>query len=157
MPVVTRTEREMLPCELTYDELIERARSLAAAGQAVDREQATQTSLRAQMRSKMAELTGKRDMFNDIVASSKEYREVTVIETRDYDKGVITRAREDTGEIVESRPMVDDERQVPIDAVESTPNVEESSSDLVDDTEKPKWPIKNKAAQAKEENSVIKL
>lgn len=118
MAVSRKTYREKLACDLTHDELIDRARALAAAGQEVEREQATQASLRSQMRSTMAQKLAKRDMLNDIVASSKEYRDVTVIETRDYGRGFITRTREDTGEIIESRPMVDDELQIPLDVEE---------------------------------------
>jgi len=151
MPTTRKTTREKLPCELTNEELVARARSLAAAGNEVEEEKNTQAFLRSQMKSKMAEKLARRDVLNNIVASGKEYRDVNVVEIRDYNDGTVMRCREDTGEIIEQRPMVDDERQIPLDAEYETADPfhsEVMAASLSTDTET-KYPLKKKAAKRK--------
>lgn len=116
--IITRTVREPMRCSLTDQELVDRARSLAAAGRDIDNEDASQSSIKSQMRSKLKLLHAQRNVLNDVVASSSEYREVSVVESHDYNTGIIKRTRIDTGEIIEEREMVDEERQMPLMSVE---------------------------------------
>lgn len=111
----TTTEVELLPCDLTNDELVDRAKQLAAAGRKIEDKEADHAALKAQMRSEMKLLTAKRDNLNGIVAAGREYREVTVKEVHDYDSGMFKKIRTDTGEVIFERELAGDERKMPLD------------------------------------------
>ena len=110
----TTTDIELLPCELTNEELIDRAKQLAGAGRKIEDKEAEHSALKAQMRSEMKLLTAKRDSLNSVVASGREYREVTIKEIHDFDSGKFKKVRTDTGEIIFERELAGDERKVPL-------------------------------------------
>lgn len=103
--------KETLPCKLTDDERLARADDLANAVQVVEQVRQEKKSLVRQVDARLNAAESKREELADVVASGREYREVIVHQVFDYDKGVVTETRIDTGEVIASRDLTDEERQ----------------------------------------------
>lgn len=102
---------DSLPCRLTDEERLDFADALAEADQAVEN---AENAKKAAMKNHNYEVQlaqTRRSKLASIVASKTEYREVTVEEKWDYQNDKFTRTRTDTGEVIVSRRLNDDERQ----------------------------------------------
>lgn len=66
------------------------------------------------MKSTLAALEAERDRLSNVVSRGEERRSVEVEERADHEQDVYTRVRLDSGEVLERRPLRDDERQVPL-------------------------------------------
>lgn len=103
--------KENLPCKLTDEERLSRADDLANAVQVVDQVKQEKKSLMRQVDSRLNAAESKREELADVVASGREYREVIVHQVFDYNEGKVTEMRVDTGEVIASRDLTDEERQ----------------------------------------------
>lgn len=114
MTKTTKVKRvsDSLPCALTDHELLQFGEQLANAAQSVASAESAKKSAMKQHNYEIQIAQTRRDLFANIVASKQEYREVDVEERWDWDKGVYTRTRTDTGEVTLERPLTDSERQM---------------------------------------------
>lgn len=108
---VLKRESRLLSCRLTNEELIARGQSLAEAIENISTEEAQQESLKREMKARLAGLEAQRSHLASVVSRRAEMREVSVEVALFEDAGVVHTIRMDTGEVVHSRPMTDDERQ----------------------------------------------
>ena len=100
-----------LPVRLTQDELLDRAAELAGVVEDYSTEEARQTDVKAQLKARLTELDAKRRQLAIVVARKEEYRDVRCEVLADLDRMLAHTMRTDTGEIVGSRPLTDEERQ----------------------------------------------
>lgn len=103
--------KEVLPVQLTDEERLEFANTLAKANQAVEHAIDEKKYLNSQAGSRVKQAEAHRDEITNIVSSGKEWREVIVHRKFDYEKGILTETRIDTGEVIASRPLTDAEKQ----------------------------------------------
>ncbi len=103
-----------LSCELTSDELKDRARDLAEAVKSVIRSENAKKSALQSYNAEIQMAEAKRDRLSNVVGSGAEYREVIVERIHDYKKNVVLEVRTDTGETISSREMTDKEKQLEI-------------------------------------------
>ena len=103
--------KEVLPVQLTDQERLDFANELAKANQAVEHAIDEKKYLNSQAGSRVKQAEAHRDEITNIVSSGKEWREVIVHRVFDYEKGILTETRIDTGEVIASRPLTDVEKQ----------------------------------------------
>lgn len=115
---IKRTMRT-LPCTLTQDEWIERARQLSRTGQDVVAEEQRQGSVKQALKDTLERLKSERSRLDLVVARNEEEREIEVVYMGDAERMRVSVTRADTGEVIEERPMSDQERQMtlPVEAV----------------------------------------
>jgi hypothetical protein len=100
-----------LSCKLTTEEFEERAKSLAEAHEDRKGLESNHEMLKRQMKSEAAELEAKIDVLAAVVSRKSEMRQVEVEEQADLVKLKAFRYRMDTGEVINERPLTEDERQ----------------------------------------------
>lgn len=110
-PSKTEVITDTLPCQLTDEEVLKFAGELANANKEVDNAIDEKKFLTQQASAKVKRAEAHRDEITAIVASRTEWREVTVHKLHDYVNGKVIETRTDTGEVIRSRDMSDDERQ----------------------------------------------
>jgi len=113
-PPLPRTRRivRSLRVRLTSDELRELGSSLAKACADVANEEASQKSAKTAMKNRLEGLTDARDRLARLVREEHDYRDVAVELLFDCARLVVLGTRTDTGEVIETRPMREDERQL---------------------------------------------
>lgn len=111
IPPKTEKVLEELSCELNDVEWQNRARELAESNQELSATEAKKTMVVAELNAEVKTAKAKVGKLNNIVSTRHETREVTVEVTHDYEKGIVSRKRTDTGETVGSREMTTLERQ----------------------------------------------
>ena len=89
------------------------------------RETDRQKSLKKSMASTIADLEQRRADLASKITLGRENRDVAVAMLADYVAGTVTEVRQDTFEVVRSRPLRDDEKQVPLIPMESPPAEEQ--------------------------------
>ena len=99
-----------LPCHLIEAELIQVGRDLAFTVKAKATEEAEQKSAKEQMKARISELEARQTRLSTVINSGMEYRGVEV-ELRIVDASHIQEVRLDTGEVMLTRPPLDNERQ----------------------------------------------
>lgn len=102
----------LLDCNLTKDERLEFADKLAKVNQDIIAEEARQVSIKQEIKAKLTELQARRELLAVIVQRKSETREIEVEAVLDYEKEECRWTRIDTGEVINRRPMNDDERQM---------------------------------------------
>ena len=107
----TSTRSEWLPCELDAGELRDRGDDLAGVVQDVAAETDRQTDQKAQMKARLMELESRKTQLAITISRREEHRDVPVVVTVDYALGVETRTRTDTGEVIGTRALREDEKQ----------------------------------------------
>lgn len=122
IPNKTVVITDTLPCALTDEEVLKFAGELANANKEVDRAIDEKKFLTQQATSKVKKAEAYRDEITSIVASRTEWREVTVNKVYDYEKGIVTETRTDTGEVIASRALSDEEKQTKL--IEDEPSDE---------------------------------
>lgn len=115
---IHRTVVRSMPCKLTEDELLKVGGELAATVQDIESEDRRQADVKAQMKSRLTELEARRSRLAITVSRREEHRDVQVEIWHDYQRGIVQDIRRDTGEIVHTRPMTDEERQVKLPIAE---------------------------------------
>ena len=109
--VTERTTKTVLGCRLTDDELQAAGNDLAKVVQDIAGEADRQGEIKAQMKARLMELTAKQTVLAIMVSRREEHRDVEVTIATCYDDGVEIRTRTDTGEVISTRALRDDERQ----------------------------------------------
>lgn len=110
-----------LPCKLTEEEELLKGQEMAAALVEVrkleEKKAAEASNMKAQIDAAKLTLA----TLGGIVRTRTEFRNVECEETRDERQMLIIRTRLDTGEIIDSRPMTEDERQPKLFAIGGKP------------------------------------
>jgi hypothetical protein len=115
---IHKRENRILPCKLTKDELIERGQSLAATIEDINTETDAQEGLKREMKARIGVLEAQRSSLAAVVSRRHELRDVSVEVQLHDDTNTVATVRMDTGEVIHSRTMNDDERQesLPLEA-----------------------------------------
>jgi len=100
-----------LDCKLTDDETLRYGRELASLNQQLATAEARKKSVVKQLDSDIAALEARRDSVVEKVNRGAEYRDVKVTTFRDYEQRGYYEIRHDTSEVINERPLRDDERQ----------------------------------------------
>ena len=108
--IIIGSEARNLPCKLSDDDLRERADELATTVQAIENEEARQASVKAELKAKMTELVSRQSRLAQVVSRKEEYRDVKVL-LELHTNDLLAEIREDTGEIIRTRPAKDYELQ----------------------------------------------
>jgi hypothetical protein len=106
-----RTVVRSLPCRLSDEELLKKGGELATAVQDIATEESRQIDLKASMKARLTEIEARRTQLAIAVNRKEEHRDVEVDVFHDYQRGVVSDIRRDTGEILSQRVMQDSERQ----------------------------------------------
>lgn len=107
----SRTTSEVLDCVLTEDEQRERGQQLAESVKAVSDLERDQKDVKASMKEAMEDAEAERERLALIVRDGKEPRTVPVRLDYDDQRGMVHKTRLDTGELIGTRPMTDEEKQ----------------------------------------------
>lgn len=102
---------EMLSVRLTHDELRDFGGELAGVLEEISNQTMREESIKKELKAKMAGLEARRDEIASIVRRREQLRSVECVWERHYADGLARKIRLDTGEVVQSRPLRDDERQ----------------------------------------------
>lgn len=106
-----KTITKHLPCALTDVELRRFGDELAVAVQDTDTEEDRQKQIKAEMKARVDELTARKARLALTISRREEYRDVEVQFLIDV-AGIVQEVRTDTGEILRTRPVADEERQL---------------------------------------------
>jgi len=101
-----------LPCKLDRDELADRSKRLAILVEKVESARRRTKEVAADLKAEADRIASERDDLARVVASEQEEREVSVEDFADDVRGVVTRVRMDTGEVVSERALRAEERQL---------------------------------------------
>lgn len=107
----TEVIKDVLPVKLTDQERMQCADALANALQSANDAKMKKKSIVKNLDREIAEIEQEAVELRDAVATGREYREVIVHRVYDYEKAIVTETRTDTGEVLRSRAMTDEERQ----------------------------------------------
>lgn len=116
----SRMQRVMLPCVLTEEERASRSMGLANEIEIRAQSDLDRKSAMADFKDKIAGHDSLISRLSSIVRSGKEYREVECEDIPNHERKVWDRIRQDTGELVQSYAMTDQDRQLSIDDAKST-------------------------------------
>lgn len=105
------TEKQVLPCKLTPDEVRERGEELASVLGQLKELDARESEFKADLKSKRTPLESQRDYLRDVVNAKQESRGVEVELWADFTTGNVEFIRQDTGECITSRGLRPEERQ----------------------------------------------
>lgn len=100
-----------LPCKLTQKEIYEAGKSLADALKRKSECEVRLESFKQQVKAEITTAEGEASKFQGLVASEIEYRMVEVEARFDFKAGRKTIIRMDTGEIIRTENITEDERQ----------------------------------------------
>lgn len=110
---VKRTENsQWLEVKLTEEEIKKEAKELADAINKQREAEDRLDSIKAQIKGEVTELEGKIKKCATLVNQGKEHRPVPVETIFDYEKDSRTDTRLDTGEVISSRALTKDEKQM---------------------------------------------
>lgn len=118
MSLKPRRDVRNLPCKLTEAEFLDRSRELASTTEDITTETARQTAQKAQMKEDLAALAARQSRLARAVARGEEYRDVEISIEPDENALLVRTWRTDTQELLETRPMREDERQRVLPGVE---------------------------------------
>lgn len=104
---VTRT----LPVRVTHEERHQLGIDLAGCINDIHDEEDRQVSIKAQMKATMAELEGRKSQLASVVSSGVRYMDILCEHDADFIAGRLSIVRTDTGEVLETRNLTDEERQ----------------------------------------------
>lgn len=106
---------QLLECKLTSDELVKYGSELARTIQDIADEEEHQTSLKTELKARLAVLEAKRGELATKIIRGAEPIDVDVQPALDFKADCYRETRMDTGEVVYERKIKDDERQVIIE------------------------------------------
>ncbi len=110
MPILKRY-MATLDCELTEKQVLGYGRELAQINQEIAAEEDRQTSLKQELKARIAGLEARRTEISAKVNRGKELREVQIEVMADFKAGTATEIRTDTGEVLRERPLREEEKQ----------------------------------------------
>lgn len=115
-PSVVRKQVMKLKCKLTDTELMECGQQIANANEKLWLLEREMESVKAQYKAKVAEQDAIVQKNCSLIGLKFEHRNVTVEVTRDYEAETVTAVRLDTGEVIETREMTEQElSELPLD------------------------------------------
>ena len=106
-----KTTTEYLKCILTDDEFREYSSTLARKYSDIQELESQKKAITSDFASRINSATEETSRLARIIQNKCEYRNVDCEILYNYDKGIVTVIRLDTGEEVKSRAMTSDERQ----------------------------------------------
>lgn len=109
--VETRKLSQHLKVNLTEAELLEAGEKISSAMTEKERQEANLDRIKQQFKGEISVCDGIISSNKTLICNKFEYRDVECEEFRDYESGVVTVIRLDTGEVVTERKMRDDELQ----------------------------------------------
>lgn len=112
MSEIKPIETRMLPVKLTETELLAKGDELARKFHEANTEEDQQKEAKAAMKERFDKLKREARELGEIVRSKREMREVEVIARHDLERHVVETVRVDTNEVVETRMMNADERNL---------------------------------------------
>lgn len=124
---------EELSCELNEVEWQNRARELADAHKEVAFQEQRKKDITKELGHDVALAKTKESKLADTVATHRELREVTVEVKYDYELGIVSKTRTDTGESISEREMTDNERQTELDIRDANDFIEEAHAEEISD------------------------
>jgi len=106
MPILKRYVAT-LDCDLTEKEILAYGRELAQINQEIASEEDRQSSLKQELKARIAGIEARRTEISAKVNRGKELREVQIEVTADFKTDMATEIRMDTGEVYRERPLRD--------------------------------------------------
>jgi hypothetical protein len=110
--IMTRKVTKPLPVKLTDTETLQYGRDAARAMADKERIGAEFDGVKADYKGKIAEQEAIIGKLSPRIHSGIETRDVECLETKNWTQATVEVRRTDTNEIVESRPMREDEKQI---------------------------------------------
>lgn len=108
----TEVIKDTLPVKLTDEERMARADALANSLNGIGEAKARKKRIVKDLDRDIAMVEEEANELRDAVATGREYREVIVHRVMDWEKATVTEHRTDTGEVLRSRGMTDEEKQM---------------------------------------------
>ena len=106
-----RPVMETLSVRLTDAERLQLGDELAGVQDQIGNQLSREESIKKELKAKMAGLEARRDELASIVRRKEQMRPVECVWERNYGDGLARKIRLDTGEVIQSRPLQDHERQ----------------------------------------------
>jgi len=103
---------EQLPVELTHEELEAKRKELASLFRRDRDAEQEKKDATKRLGEELKSIRQDLDNLEEQCTSGRELREVEVVEQADPNQGIMRVIRIDTGEVVSTRPLTADERQV---------------------------------------------
>lgn len=100
-----------MPCQLTPAEMLQRGLALAQLEEKIVSEDQHADSVEKELKAREAQLVLERSKLALAVRTGREPREVDCHAVLDFGDGRYDEFRDDTGEVIFSRPLTDAERQ----------------------------------------------
>lgn len=115
--IESREAVKMLDCRLTEPEILKYGKALAQVNQQIDTAEVHKKSVVKELDASIGGLESQRSVIVEKINRGSEMRDVKVILVRDYEHRTYHEERLDTHEIINERPLRDDERQPNLPAV----------------------------------------
>ena len=109
---VIHSQTKSLPVRLTEQELLQKSAELASTVQDYATEESRQVDIKAQLKAKLTELDARRTQLASVVARREEYRDVRCEIVANTKTLLAQIVRTDTGEVIQTRPLTMEERQM---------------------------------------------
>jgi len=130
----TRRERiqQVLPCELTKDELADAAAKMAAAWAEANRVKDEFESVKSQFKSQTARCEADINLYSEQVRSKTVSRQVDCEVVTDYMAKTKSTVRLDTGKVLASRTLTTEELQIGLKLDDRKPQTEAEKQAAID-------------------------
>ena len=115
--VLKRKVTKPLPVKLTDREILQYGKDMVRAMADTERIETEFDSVKKDYKAKIAEQQAVVDKFSPRIHSGIETRDIECVEIKNWTNGTVRVNRMDTGEIIESRPMREDEKQMEMSGV----------------------------------------
>jgi hypothetical protein len=112
---------ERLPCPMTKDEKVECCERMASTIQHIGVLETQFAVVRDKYKGDMEKAQSDFNSLGRDIRNGEIYRDIKVMTEPDWEKGVMNSARTDTGEIIRSRPITKEERQLKFPGTEEKP------------------------------------
>jgi len=103
---------QALKCKLSQEEILQAGEGMANAQKELLEIEDELASIKAQFKSKVECATALIKKNANLIRDKFQLRAVECQRVFDYDEGIVTEFRTDTGDAIASRPMTDDELQM---------------------------------------------
>jgi len=116
----SKKETRSLKCLLLNSEKLQKAEELAIVTQQLAQLEEEKNEIVDRMKSRITEATARQSLLASVVASGYEYRPVDCEIRKDFDAKRLETTRLDSGEVIESRPLLENELQRSLPLSESS-------------------------------------
>ena len=103
---------ETLPVVLTDIELLDLGQKLAEKHREGRMEEDDQKEAKSAMKERLEGIENEINRLAGLIRERREYRQVEVHEVKDFSRSMVDTLRDDTGELVRTRPMTSEDRTV---------------------------------------------